>query len=63
LRAIYTEAVAILGELLISPSADIAGALCARFQILQEYFAMRYREARAHAISTLGRVEAALYFP
>jgi len=63
LQALYAEAIGILKDLLINPSADIVRGLCVRFQILQEYFAMRYREARGHAISALGDVEAALYFP
>jgi hypothetical protein len=63
LQALYAEAIDILNDLLISPPADIVRGLCMRFQILQEYFAMRYREARGHAISALGDVEAALYFP
>ena len=63
LQALYAEAVEILANLLVSPSADIVRSLCARFQILQEYFVMRYREAKAHAISSLGGVKATYYFP
>ena len=63
LQALYAEAIDILNDLLIGPSADIVRGLCARFQILQDYFALRYREARAHAISALGDVEARFYFP
>ena len=63
LQALYAEAIDILNDLLISPPAEIARGLCARFQILQEYFAMRYREAKSHAISALGDLEAAFYFP
>lgn len=63
LQALYTEAVNILNELLISPSAETIRRLCARFYIVQEYFAMRYKDARAHAIMALGRVDAALSFP
>ncbi len=63
LQALYIEATAILHDLLISPSVEIVRGLCARFRILQEYFAMRYQEARALAISALGSVEAALSFP
>jgi|CZKI01.1.fsa_nt_gi hypothetical protein len=63
LQALYAEAINILNKLLISPSAEILRGLCARFYILQEYFAMRYHEARAHAIAALGHVEAALSFP
>jgi hypothetical protein len=63
LQALYAEASEILADLLINPSAEIVRALCARFHVLQEYFALRYHEARAHAISALGLVEAALSFP
>ena len=63
LQALYAEAIDILNDLLIGPSADIVRGLCARFQVLQEYFAMRYREARAHAISVLGDVEATFCLP
>ena len=63
LQALYIEATAILRDLLIIPSTEVIRSLCARFRILQEYFAMRYDEARALAISALGTVEAALYFP
>ena len=63
LQALYAEAIDILNDLLIGPSADIVRGLCARFHVLQECFALRYREARAHAISALGDVEARFYFP
>jgi hypothetical protein len=63
LQELYAEAITILNELMISPSAGIVRRLCARFHVLQEYFAMRYHEARALAVSALGRVEAALSFP
>jgi hypothetical protein len=63
LQALYAESAEILARLLVSPSADIVRGLCARFQILQEYFVMRYREAKAHAISALGGVRAIYYFP
>jgi hypothetical protein len=63
LQALYIEATTILDGLLINPSAEIVRSLCARFLILQEYFAMRYHEARALAVSALGPVEAALSFP
>ena len=62
LRTLYLEATAILSELLVAPSAAGVRALCARFRILQEYFAMRYQEARAQAISALGSVKAAILF-
>jgi len=61
LAAIYAEALRILNELMITPAAEIVQRLCHRFYIIQEYFAIRYHEARAHAISALGHVEAALY--
>jgi hypothetical protein len=61
LKAIHAEALRILNELLIAPAAEIFQRLCQRFYIIQEYFVMRYHEARAHAISALGHVEAALY--
>ena len=63
LQALYAEAISILNKLLIRPSTEIVRDLCARFYVLQEYFAMRYYEARAHAIAALGHVEAALSFP
>jgi len=63
LRALYAEAIAILNELLGNPSAAIMRGLCARFHVLQEYFAMRYHEARVHAVSALGYLEAASFFP
>jgi hypothetical protein len=61
LRAIYAEALRILNKLLSTSAAEIVHTLCQRFYIIQEYFVMRYHEARAHAISALGHVEAALY--
>jgi hypothetical protein len=63
LQALHAEAIDILNDLLIGPSADIVRGLCARFQVLEEFFAMRYREVRAHAISALGDVEAGFYLP
>jgi hypothetical protein len=63
LQALYAEANAILNDLMISPSADIVRCLCTRFRVLQDYFALRYREARKLAIFVLGSVEAALSFP
>ena len=63
LQALYAEAINILNKLLIRPSTGIVRELWARFYVLQEYFAMRYHEARAHAIAALGHVEAALSFP
>jgi hypothetical protein len=61
LQAIHREAVKILNKILIGPPADILRSLCKRFYILQEYFVMRYHDARAHAVSALGHVEAAFY--
>ena len=61
LEAIYAGALRILDELLITPAAEIVQSLCQRFYVIQEYFVLRYHEARAHAISALGHVEAALY--
>ena len=63
LQAPYAEATDILSDPLVARSADMVRGLCARFQVLQEYFAMRYREARTRAISALGEVNAALCFP
>ena len=61
LNSIYAEALRILNKLLITPSAEVVHRLCRRFHMIQRYFAMRYHEARAYAISALGHVEAALY--
>ena len=63
LHVLYAEAISILNDLLVNTSAVIVRGLCARFHILQKYFAVRYREARAHAVSALGHIEAALVFP
>jgi hypothetical protein len=63
LHALYTEAATILHDLLSGPSNEIIRDLCARFLVLQEYFAMRYHQARALAISALGTAEAGLSFP
>jgi hypothetical protein len=60
---LYAEAINILNKLLIRPSTGIVRELWARFYVLQEYFAMRYHEARAYAIAALGHVEAAIAFP
>jgi len=62
LQALYIEATTILHDLSINPSAEIIRCLCARFRILQEYFAMRYHEAQALAISAFGTVESAFSF-
>jgi hypothetical protein len=59
LRTIHCEAVKILNKLLTGPPAEIVRSLCKCFYILQEYFVMRYQEARAYAISVLGYVDAA----
>ncbi|MGA2691018.1 MAG: hypothetical protein ABSF76_01520 [Opitutaceae bacterium] len=63
LQALYAEAIKILDELLICRSAAIVRGLCARFHILQEYFVMRYNEARALAHSAFGRAKTVLSFP
>ena len=63
LQALYAEAISILNELLIRPSTEVVRDLCARFYVLQEYFVMRYHEARAYVIAALGHVEAALSLP
>jgi hypothetical protein len=62
LQALYAEAIDILNKLLVMPSEEIVRDLCARFHVIQEYFAMRYHEARGYAVAALGRVEAALSF-
>jgi len=61
LQAIHREAVKILNKLLTGPTAEVVHSLCKRFYILQEYFVMRYLEARECAISVLGRVKGAIY--
>jgi len=63
LEALRNEADAILQHLVLHPTTEIARDLCSRFFILQEHFFLRYREARAWAIATLGYVEAMLSFP
>jgi hypothetical protein len=63
LRALLVEAGAILSDLIRNASAEILRSLCLRFYILQEYFAMRYQQARTCAVAALGHVEAALSFP
>lgn len=63
LRVLFAEAGAILDDLLRAQPPEIIRDLCARFWIIQEYFAMRYAEARANALAALGCVEAALSFP
>ena len=63
LQALYVEATTILRDLLVNPSAEITHGLCARFRVLQEYFALRYQETRRLAISVLGSVKASLLFP
>ena len=52
-----------LDHLLRDPSAEIIRRLCSRYYILQEYFVMRYTEARSCAVAALGTVQAALSFP
>lgn len=63
LRALLREASDILRDLMLDPAAEIARGLCARFHILQEYFVLRYQEARARAIVALGYGNAVLSFP
>ena len=63
LQAALIEASAILDNLVLNPAAEISPSLCLRFCILQEYFAMKYQEARACAVAALGNVEASLAFP
>jgi hypothetical protein len=63
LKELYAEANMILQELLIRTSAASIRGLCARFRILQDYFALRYQEARALAFAALGRIETVLSFP
>jgi hypothetical protein len=63
LQALLIEAGVILNDLVLDPSAEIVRGLCTRFYVLQEYFVMRYHEARACAIAALGYVEATLSFP
>ena len=57
LQALYIEAAAILDDLLCAPPEEIIRDLCARFRTIQEYFVIRYEEARAYAVSAFGRVE------
>ena len=63
LRALLVEANTILTKLVLNPSAEIVRSLCLRFRILQEYFVLRYHDARAFAIAALGHVKAVLAFP
>jgi len=63
LQALYLEATTILHDLMLNCSAEVIRNLCARFHALQEYFVIRYYEARDHAMSALGSVESALFFP
>jgi len=63
LRALLVEANTILNHLVLNPSAEMVRSLCSRFRILQEYFVLRYHEARTFAIAALGYVEAVLTFP
>lgn len=63
LQALLLEANAILDHLVLTSSAEIVRGLCSRFHILQEYFAMRYQQARTFAIAALGYVEAVSSFP
>jgi hypothetical protein len=61
LQAIHREAVKVLNNLLIGHPSEIVRSLCKRYYILQEYFFMRYQEARAYAISVLGQAGAASF--
>ena len=63
LRALLIEAGTILDHLLMNPSAEIIRRLCSRYYDLQEYFVLRYAEARSCAVVALGTVQAALSFP
>ena len=63
LRALLIEAGSILDHLLLNPSAAIIRRLCSRYYDLQEYFVLRYAEARSCAVAALGTVQAALFFP
>ena len=63
LRALLVEATTILNDLVLNPSAEIVRHLCAQFSILQDYFAVRYQQARTCAIATLGHIEAVWSFP
>ena len=63
LRALLIEAGSILDHLLLNPSAEIIRRLCSRYYDLQEYFVLRYTEARRCAVAALGTVQAALSFP
>jgi hypothetical protein len=63
LEILYSEASDILKILSLNYSNEITRKLCERFYLLQEYFVMRYEEAKAHAIVVLGNAEAALFLP
>jgi hypothetical protein len=60
LKALHAEALAILNDLLITPSTHIVRGLCLRFQVIQEYFVLRYYEARSLAVAVLGDVHSVL---
>jgi hypothetical protein len=57
LKALSIEATSILKDLLINRSRAVARDLCVRFQLLQAYFSLRYREALALALSVIGSLE------
>ena len=63
LRALLKEAGSILDRLILTPSAEMIHKLCSRFYIVQEYFVMKYAEARTCAVAALGHAKAALSFP
>jgi hypothetical protein len=63
LQAILVEASAILDDLVLNPATEIIRGLCSRFYVLQQYFALRYKEARAWATAALGHLEATISFP
>lgn len=63
LRALLREASDIIRDLMLNPAAEIARGLCSRFHVLQEYFVLRYHEARTWAIAALGYGDAVLTFP
>jgi hypothetical protein len=58
LKALQIKARSILTNLLTNPSAAIVRDLCTRFHILQAYFSICYREAKALALSVIGSLKA-----
>lgn len=63
LRALLIEAGSILERLILASSAEMIRRLCSRFYIVQEYFVMKYADARSCAVAALGYAKAALSFP